>query len=182
MSPTASARKRPAEQGPELPSSSRLEDLSRHSAIAPIKQRSGCKLLCQLGLTAGVIAFLCQSARAQHCGTLGQVSVCREDCGSCGAAPCCTLEWEFQGTTPEQFAQLVLDLVNSGGSDGLYELKGHVPSYEAWSIDIEDDYPKKIQVRCSLAFSVHLHAPATGRRPSHQPQTECGHIRRSPCR
>jgi len=33
---------------------------------------------------------------AQHCGTLSQAQICREDCGSCGAQPCCNLEVCFK--------------------------------------------------------------------------------------
>jgi len=99
----------------------------------------------RLGLLLGIVALLLRGAEGQHCGTLGQVNVCREDCGSCGAAPCCTLEWELLGTSPEEFTRLVLELVQSGGSDRLYKLQGHVPNYESWNVDIEDEYPKKIQ-------------------------------------
>ena len=45
---------------------------------------------------AVAIAFcvlaLVEQGDAQHCGTLTQAQICREDCGSCGAAPCCSLE------------------------------------------------------------------------------------------
>jgi len=47
--------------------------------------------------TADVTVAICvlavvRGAGAQHCGTLTQSLFCREDCGSCGAAPCCSLE------------------------------------------------------------------------------------------
>jgi hypothetical protein len=47
--------------------------------------------------TADVAVAICvlavvRGAGAQHCGTLTQSLFCREDCGSCGAAPCCSLE------------------------------------------------------------------------------------------
>ena len=41
------------------------------------------------------LLVLCQSGHAQHCGTLTQAQICREDCGSCGAAACCSLEVRF---------------------------------------------------------------------------------------
>jgi hypothetical protein len=44
-----------------------------------------------VAVVVGLLALL-PSGRTQHCGTLTQAQICREDCGSCGAAPCCSLE------------------------------------------------------------------------------------------
>ncbi|KAJ1489474.1 hypothetical protein T484DRAFT_1779813 [Baffinella frigidus] len=109
-------------------------------------------------LLLGLVELFLSGAEGQHCGSLGQVNVCREDCGSCGAAPCCTLEWELQGTTPDEFTRLVLELLQNGGSDGLYKLEGHVPNYEDWNVDIADEYPKKIQA-CRPVALPHLTLP-----------------------
>jgi hypothetical protein len=67
---------------------------SKHRAIA----RSCRHMLTQgprnLTVSSIVICLLAlfESGSAQYCGTLTQAQICREDCGSCGAAPCCSLE------------------------------------------------------------------------------------------
>lgn len=53
---------------------------------------------------------------------------------------------------------MVLELLQNGGSDGLYKLEGHVPNYEDWNVDIADEYPKKIQA-CRPVALPHLTLP-----------------------
>jgi hypothetical protein len=63
--------------------------------------------------TADVAVAICvlavvRGAGAQHCGTLTQSQFCREDCGSCGAAPCCILEVRVRPCRAEAVRQRLL--------------------------------------------------------------------------
>ena len=98
-----------------------------------------------VGVVLCVMALVSRGA-AQHCGTLGQAQICREDCGSCGAQPCCTLEWDLPQTSATAFASNILQIGEAWGPDELYRLEGHTPNYTAWTHDIHDDSPKSIQL------------------------------------
>eukprot|EP00288_Rhodomonas_lens_P011910 CAMPEP_0177746752 /NCGR_PEP_ID=MMETSP0484_2-20121128/31034_1 /TAXON_ID=354590 /ORGANISM="Rhodomonas lens, Strain RHODO" /LENGTH=136 /DNA_ID=CAMNT_0019261517 /DNA_START=279 /DNA_END=686 /DNA_ORIENTATION=+ len=84
-------------------------------------------------------------AEAQQCGMIDQVKECREDCGSCGAAACCTLEWELPDTNSTEFAAQMVSLLRRGGPDNLFRLEGHLVNYKEWATDLYDDSPRNIQ-------------------------------------
>ena len=99
-----------------------------------------------LAMAAIAVCFLVQTASAQQCGTLTQAQVCREDCGSCGAAPCCTLEWDFPQTSAQDVANKLIKIGEALGPDLLFKLEGHTPRYEKWAFDIFDDDPMSVQL------------------------------------
>lgn len=76
---------------------------------------------------------------------IDQVKECREDCGSCGAAACCTLEWELPDTNSTEFAAQMVSLLRRGGPDNLFRLEGHLVNYKEWATDLYDDSPRNIQ-------------------------------------
>jgi hypothetical protein len=84
----------------------------------------------------------------QACGTIYQVPFCREDCGSCAAMPCCTLEWDLPENSAMDFVMKLIDSAKRGGPDGLFTLQGHLEKYPEFSTDIYDDSPRNVQV-CS---------------------------------
>jgi len=64
-------------------------------ARAAVRRRCGRRARGSAADVAAValcVLAVVRGAGAQHCGTLTQAQICREDCGSCGAAPCCSLE------------------------------------------------------------------------------------------
>ena len=67
---------------------------SEHRALARSSRHMLTRGSHNLTVSSIVICLLAlfESGSAQHCGTLTQAQICREDCGSCGAAPCCSLE------------------------------------------------------------------------------------------
>mmetsp|Transcript_16710 Transcript_16710/g.38567 ORF Transcript_16710/g.38567 Transcript_16710/m.38567 type:complete len:206 (+) Transcript_16710:155-772(+) len=90
--------------------------------------------------------MLLHAVLGQECGTLYEVPQCREDCGSCGANPCCAIEWQMDSMTPEAVSNTLLSSIGRGGSDGLYELKGHHPNYAFINVDLKDEAPYNLQV------------------------------------
>ena len=96
-------------------------------------------------LTALILLAISPCVYSQACGTIYQVPFCREDCGSCAAMPCCTLEWTLPENSAMDFVLKLIASAKRGGPDGLYTLQGHLAKYPEFSTDIYDDSPRNVQ-------------------------------------